>query len=220
VGLGLNPGFPACTTAAITCAMSVEIETLRGHPGLVAYAGLLEKWQARINLVGPKTLPELWQRHMLDSAQLLPLLPEGACRLADLGSGAGFPGLVLAILRPDIDVHLLESDQRKCAFLSTVAREAGAKDTIHNKRIEAVEPLRAAVVTARALASLTELIGYAQRHLAQAPEPGFCIFLKGQNVDAELTEATKCWKFGVESHVSASDPKARILRLAGIAENV
>ena len=196
---------------------NTDLTSLQQHPGLKIYAGLLEKWQARINLVGPKTIPDLWVRHMLDSAQLLDYLPPpgAAKRLADFGSGAGFPGLVIAILRPDLEVHLVESDQRKGAFLRQVARDTGASITLHTARIEALEPLRADIITARALASLDKLFTYAQPHLA---ESGFCNFLKGQNVDAELTEATKCWSFGVETHISATDPDARIVLVRGLTK--
>ena len=189
---------------------NTDLKTLKQHPGLKIYASLLEKWQARINLVGPKTIPDLWVRHIQDSAQLLDYLPapDKPRRLADFGSGAGFPGLVMAILRPDLDVHLVESDQRKGAFLRQVARETGASITLHTARIEALEPLQADIITARALASLDKLCGYAHPHLA---ESGFCNFLKGQNVDAELTDATKCWNFDMETHVSVTDPDARIV---------
>lgn len=194
--------------------MSIDIATLQDVPGLVAHAALLEKWQARINLVGPATLGEMWQRHFLDSAQLRDHIPDGVTTLADLGSGAGFPGLVLAMLRPDIAVQLLESDQRKCAFLATVAREAGVAVKIHNRRIEQLPHLGADLITARALAPLERLLALAVPHLAPG---GQCLFLKGQNIDVELTEATKCWKFEAETWPSQTDPQARILRLSQIA---
>ncbi|MAJ62768.1 MAG: 16S rRNA (guanine(527)-N(7))-methyltransferase RsmG [Alphaproteobacteria bacterium] len=194
----------------MTSLTSPDLNALKQHPALAAYAALLKKWQPRINLVGPKTLPEMWVRHFQDSAQLLPYLPDGPARLVDFGSGAGFPGLVIACLRPDLDVHLIESDQRKCAFLRSVAQETGAKVTIHTDRIESLDSLKADVVTARALASLDKLLTYTQPHLA---ESGFCIFLKGQNVDAELTEATKCWNFEVETHASETDRAARVIVL-------
>ncbi|MEO0391701.1 MAG: 16S rRNA (guanine(527)-N(7))-methyltransferase RsmG [Pseudomonadota bacterium] len=197
--------------------------SLTQHPSLQTYVTLLKKWQPRINLIGPKTLRDIWVRHVQDSAQLLDHLPpilqeqtgqnqpsNQARRLVDFGSGAGFPGLVLAILRPDLDVHLVESDQRKGAFLREVARETGAKITLHSQRIEKLKPLDAHIITARALAPLDKLMSYAQPHRA---ENGFYIFLKGQNVDAELTEATKCWNFDLETHVSVTDQAARILVL-------
>jgi len=179
---------------------------------LKLYASLLEKWQKAINLVGPSTLPELWRRHMLDSAQLFPLIPPGARRLADMGSGAGFPGLVLAILGAP-DVQLIESDQRKCAFLDTVARETGVRVTIHRKRVEDCAGLDADVITARALAPLNTLLDYAS-HIA-APD-ALCLFLKGRNADAELTDAKSAWYINAESRPSETDPDASILILRGL----
>jgi 16S rRNA (guanine527-N7)-methyltransferase len=177
------------------------------------YATLLTKWTARIDLVAPSTLPDLWRRHLLDSAQLHPLLPPDARRLVDLGSGGGFPGLVLAILGAP-DVHLVESDQRKCAFLREVARATGTAVTIHAARIEAAAPLAADVVTARALAPLDRLLGWAVPHLAPG---GVCLFLKGARNDDELTAASRTWTMGVDPLPSRSDPSGRILRLTGIA---
>ena len=154
---------------------------------LERYAALLRKWQPRINLVGRSTLDDVWRRHMLDSAQLLPLMPDGARRLVDLGSGAGFPGLVLAILGVP-EVHLIESDGRKAAFLSEVSRETSTPVQIHVSRIEDTPPLIADVITARALAPLSRLVELASRF---AGEHTVMLFPKGQDVDRELTEATK-----------------------------
>lgn len=190
-------------------ATGVSRETLER---LTAYADLLRKWQPKINLVGPATLPDLWQRHFLDSAQLYPLLPEGTRSLADIGTGAGFPGLVLAILGVP-DVHLIESDSRKCAFLREAARVTGTTVTVHNKRIEAVSGLAADVVTARALASLETLLGWAFPLLRPN---GHCLFLKGQNVEGELTDTTKYWKMRAERFDSRSDPGGVVLRLGEI----
>jgi len=176
---------------------------------LTAYAELLAKWQARINLIGPDTLPDLWHRHMLDSAQLLPLLPPGAKRLADLGSGAGFPGLVLAILGAP-DVHLVESDARKAAFLREAARLTAAPVTVHVARAEALAPLAADVVTARALAPLGKLLGWAAPHLAPG---GVCLFLKGKGSEDELTEARKEWIITCDRAASRTDPAGVILQL-------
>lgn len=176
---------------------------------LEIYAALLQKWQKAINLVGPATLPDLWRRHMLDSAQLFPLIPPHARRLADFGSGAGFPGLVLAIMGAP-DVHLIESDQRKCVFLDTVARETGTTVTIHRKRLEDIAGLNADVITARALAPLTKLLEYAQP-LAQ--KDAICLFLKGQTADTELTEAKSVWYIEAETQPSATDHAASVLIL-------
>ena len=190
-------------------ATGVSRETLER---LTVYEALLRKWQKTINLVGPKTLDDAWSRHFLDSAQLHPLLPESTKVLVDLGSGAGFPGLVLAILGVP-DVHLIESDVRKGAFLREAARATGAAVTVHSKRIEAVQGLQADVLTARALAPLTDLLDWGARFLTA---DGVAVFLKGQNVEDELTDSTKYWKMRTERFDSVTDPSGSILRLSGI----
>jgi 16S rRNA (guanine527-N7)-methyltransferase len=180
---------------------------------LTAYADLLVKWQARINLVGPDTLPDLWSRHFLDSAQLLPLIPADARRVVDLGSGAGFPGLVLAVMGAP-GVHLIESDARKCAFLREAARIAATPVTVINRRIEQVPGLNADIVTARALAPLAKLLDWAEPHLAAA---GACLFLKGRGSDDELTAAAKEWNITSERVSSLTDPQAHILHLREVS---
>lgn len=180
---------------------------------LEAYAELLVKWQARINLVGPDTLPDLWSRHFLDSAQLFPLIKSGARRLVDLGSGAGFPGLVLAVMGAP-DVHLVESDQRKCAFLREVARVTGTPVTVVNKRIEQVAPLNADVVTARALAPLSKLLEWALPHLASGAE---CLFLKGRGGEDELTASAKEWKLSASRVSSLTDSGGLVLHLREVS---
>lgn len=180
---------------------------------LETYLGLLLKWQPRINLVGPATLRDPWRRHFLDSAQLLPLLPESARRLADLGSGAGFPGLILAILGAP-DVHLIESDQRKIAFLREVAAATATPVTLHPTRIETIPTLSADVVTARALAPLARLLAYGIPCLGPK---GVCLFLKGEQADQELAAAKAGWSMAVERFPSQSDPSGVILRLSAIS---
>lgn len=194
------------TPAEFHAKTAVSRETMER---LKTYADLLVKWQTRINLVGPDTIPSLWQRHFLDSAQVFPILPQPVHRLVDMGCGAGFPGLVLAIMGVP-DVHLIESDVRKCAFLREVARVTQTPITIHNTRIEAVAPLGADVVTARALAPLEKLLGWAERHLL--PE-GHCVFLKGRGVEDELTQACKEWNITSERFPSQTDPSGTILHL-------
>lgn len=196
--------------AAFQAETSVSRETL---DRLAAYEATLRKWQPKINLVGPSTLPDAWRRHFLDAAQLFPLLPDGVRVLVDLGSGAGFPGLVLAIMGVP-EVHLVESDTRKSAFLREAARAAGASVTVHNKRIEAVSPIAADVVTARALAPLNDLLGWAYPFLQ---DRGVALFPKGQNVADELTDTTKYWKMQTERFDSRTDPTGTILRVSGIA---
>jgi 16S rRNA (guanine527-N7)-methyltransferase len=175
---------------------------------LEAYAGLLADWNARHNLVARSTLPDLWRRHFWDSAQLAPLIPQNPRPLADLGSGAGFPGLVLAAMRPDLAVTCHESTAKKCAFLQAAAERMALRVTIENARIEDLPPRPYDVVTARALAPLPLLLSYA------APLTGpnsVCLFLKGQNLGSELTEAHKSWKMETSQVPSQTDPSGAIL---------
>ena len=175
---------------------------------LKAYADILVDWNARHNLVAKSTLPDLWRRHFWDSAQLAPLIPETARTVADLGSGAGFPGLVLAALRPDLAVTLHEATTKKCAFLQAAADRMGLQVTIQNARLEDLRPQSFDVVTARALAPLPQLLSYAQNFVGLN---GVCLFLKGQNVGAELTEAHKYWNIKASQVPSQTDPSAAIV---------
>jgi 16S rRNA (guanine527-N7)-methyltransferase len=176
---------------------------------------LLRRWQAVKNLVGPATLTEVWTRHVADSAQLVDLAPD-ALRWIDLGSGAGFPGLVIAVLlrdKPDAAVHLVESNSRKAAFLREATRLLRLPVTVHNGRIESVLPgLKGSfdVVTARALAPLGDLLGLANELLTTG---AIGLFPKGQDVERELTEASKCWRFNASLADSKTDPKARVVRI-------
>jgi 16S rRNA (guanine527-N7)-methyltransferase len=176
---------------------------------LEAYAGLLKRWSGRINLVSRNTLGDPWRRHFLDSAQLLPLIPENTRNLVDLGSGAGFPGLVLAILGVP-GVELIESDQRKGVFLREAARIAGAPVKIIDSRIETVKPHPADVVTARACAPLDKLLPLAQRFIGPKT---VCLFLKGENVEEELTTAYRSWKMNAARLPSRADPRGVVLQL-------
>jgi 16S rRNA (guanine527-N7)-methyltransferase len=180
---------------------------------LNTYADLLRKWQRSINLVGPRTIDDLWNRHFTDSAQLLPLIPPSARVLVDFGSGAGFPGLVLAILGV-AEVHLIESDQRKATFLREVARATGTPVTVHAKRIEQVAPFPADVVSARALAPLGDLLGFAAPFLH--PD-SLCLFPKGQMAEDELTAASRIWNINVDRIQSVTDPSATILRISQVS---
>jgi 16S rRNA (guanine527-N7)-methyltransferase len=176
---------------------------------LQALVELLALWNKRINLVAPSTLAEVWRRHILDSAQLAPLFPAEAGPHVDLGSGAGFPGLVLAIVRA-APVHLIEADARKCAYLREAARLTGAAIEIHNTRIERVAAFPAGIITARALAPLPALIDLAAPFLAPAT---LCLFLKGRSAAQELTQAQQAWNMQASLVPSLSDPAAAILRL-------
>ena len=182
------------------------------------YATRLSKWTAAINLVSPRSLPDLWRRHFLDSAQLrrhlLAAADPAARTLLDLGSGAGFPGMVLALLGCG-HVHLVESDQRKAVFLREVARETAAPVTVHNCRIEALDPFPVDVVTCRAFAPLPKILALAEPFLrsSRGKKPPIGLFLKGRNVDRELTEAGKTWRLRHERFESITDPEGSVLRL-------
>lgn len=180
---------------------------------LKLYAARLVEWNEKFNLVAPATIPVLWTRHFLDSAQLVPYLPKGRSTLADMGSGAGFPGLVLAVLT-DHKIHLIESTGKKAQFLSAVAEELKLDVEVHNARIESLR-LKADIVTARALKALPELLGYAN-HLIK--KESICLFPKGQKLDEELTEAAKWWKFEAEKKPSLSDPSGTVLILRHLSQ--
>jgi len=180
---------------------------------LEAYAELLTRWSARINLIGRDTIADLWRRHILDSAQLRAFVPDRARNMIDLGSGAGLPGLVLAILGVP-GVELLEADSRKCAFLREAARITEALVTLRPCRIEAVSPHPVDFVTARACAPLDRLLGLAEPFLAPDSE---CLFLKGERVGEELTLARKRWTMTPSLHQSRSDPRGVVLRLQQVA---
>ncbi len=180
---------------------------------LEAYAALLTRWSARINLVGRATIADLWRRHILDSAQLWPLLPASARHVIDLGSGAGLPGLVLAVLGAP-GVELVEADSRKCTFLREAARAAEVDVTIRPCRIQAVPPHPVDVVTARACAPLDRLLELAEPFLASGGEAWF---LKGERAAEELTVARKRWTMTASLSQSRSDPRGVVLRLQQVA---
>ena len=182
---------------------------------LEIYAALLTKWQRRMNLVGPATVSDLWRRHFLDSAQLAPLLPSMDIDLLDFGSGAGFPGLILAVMGVR-SVHLVEANTRKCAFLREAARETGATVHIHNARIEQLTPWTVDVVSARALAPLPRLMEYANPYMAPN---SICLFLKGRRFKDELTEAQKTWDIRVHTLKSSIDPEGVILQVERLDQN-
>ena len=180
---------------------------------LEIYAALLRKWQKSQNLVSPATLPHLWTRHMADSAQALAMLPE-ARRWVDIGSGAGFPGLVTAILLADTEgaqVDLVESNQGKVAFLRTVARETGAPARVHAERIEAFTGRfggKVDAISARALASLADLCRLTAPLAARGAA---LVFHKGQDFASELEEATQSWDLDLVQRSSRIDPAGSIL---------
>ena len=185
---------------------------------LEVYHDLTLKWTPKINLVSKSAQASLWERHFLDSAQLWEFRPHGAKRWIDLGSGGGFPGMVIAIIAaqaaPELHVTLVESDARKCAFLRTVAREVGIDATVLNQRAEDLPPNQADVVSARALAPIATLLGYAGRILRPG---GVCLFLKGRQHDKELEAAAEMWSFEVTKAPSLTDPDGAILKIKDIS---
>jgi 16S rRNA (guanine527-N7)-methyltransferase len=195
-------------------AYDVSRETL-GR--LINYAELLVKWNRRINLVGRSTLPDLWYRHIADSAQLWDLAPHDARLWLDLGSGAGLPGLVIAAIAaekaPEMTVALVESDLRKCAFLEAARRALGVEVRIHSERIESLPPQAADVISARALAPLKELVKYAEIH--RKPH-GIGLFPKGETVHIEIEEALSVRKFEHRTIPSRTDPQAAIVEIGAI----
>jgi len=184
---------------------------------LETYEKLLRKWNPAINLVSASTLNDIWHRHFLDSAQIWRLCPPGATKWVDLGSGGGFPGLVVAVIAkeaaPQLELVLVESDIRKATFLREVSRTLSLNTAIHAKRIEELEPQDGDVVSARALAPLPKLLPLAARHLGNS---GICLFSKGESVETELTDARKCWKFTLEKSPSITGSGGIILKIGGL----
>jgi 16S rRNA (guanine527-N7)-methyltransferase len=176
------------------------------------YAALLLKWNQRINLVSRHTEAGLWRRHFEDSLQLAPLVPPGVSRGIDVGSGAGFPGLVLAIAT-GLCFDLVEADLRKAAFLRAVTAATQASVRVHAVRIERAEVPPAALVTARALAPLPKLLPMIAPVLSS---DGVALLLKGAGVDQELTAAQAHWHMRIERHASVTDPQGVILRLSEV----
>jgi len=182
------------------------------------YAELLEKWNPTINLVSKATFGDIWSRHFHDSAQVFLLRPPGVTTWVDLGSGAGFPGLVVAILAaeqaPDLQVTLVESDGRKAAFLRSVLTATGIEAQVIARRAEDIGHLSADVVTARALAPLDRLLSYVDRHLASG---GCALLPKGENYRQEIEKAVETWRFSVDIVSSETDSRAVILKIGGLA---
>lgn len=180
------------------------------------YAQTLLKWNPKINLVSRRSLDDLWTRHILDSLQVFETVQPGNSWL-DIGSGGGLPGVIVAILAaeraPDLAVTLLESDQRKCAFLRSVARECGVPISVLCERIEKAEPQNAGVLSARALADLSILLAFCERHLAPT---GTAVFPKGANWKKEVDNARSQWRFDCEEITSLTEAEAVILRINGV----
>lgn len=179
------------------------------------YENLLKKWSKTINLVAPSTLSDIRRRHILDSLQLCKLMPDNISNLLDLGSGAGFPGLVLAMARPQTSVTMVESDERKCSFLRTVSRETSTPVIIHNARVENVGISSPDFITARALSSLSSLLKMTNRWWENNSEIKL-IFPKGENWMKEVAEAQIDYSFALQEHQSETDAAGRILLISDV----
>lgn len=184
---------------------------------LEKYADLLKDWTARINLVAPSTVPDLWARHIKDSAQLAGLIGCSAQKVVDFGSGGGLPGVVLALIArdtmPDQRFQFVESDKRKSVFLRLCVQQFELNASVITRRAERLDPLQADVMTARAFTNLNTLTGLAHIHLAPS---GIAIFPKGRSHEQELHEARRNWVFDLETHPSISSPEAKILVVRNI----
>lgn len=186
---------------------------------LKTYQELLLSWQQKFNLVGPATLEDAWNRHFLDSVQLFSLIPKDAEVLYDFGSGAGFPGMVLAIMAnekmPNLEINLVESTGKKTLYLNEVKEQTNTKVNIINERIEKISAQKADVITSRAMASLNDLLGYAIRF---CQENTICIFPKGKKYAEELAEAHRHWKFKCQILPSEQSQEGRILVITKLSK--
>ena len=177
------------------------------------FEALVLKWTKKINLVSSRDASQIWERHIVDSAQVFDLAPSSG-NWVDIGSGGGFPGVVAAIMSrhqtPDRKFTLVDSDQRKCAFLRTASREFDLNLTVNDERVETIKPLGAEVLSARALDDLDGLLVYAERHLLPS---GIALFPKGANWEAEHKAAQKKWSYKLDVIKSETNPDATILKI-------
>ncbi|MEX5598223.1 16S rRNA (guanine(527)-N(7))-methyltransferase RsmG [Pseudophaeobacter sp. C1-32P7] len=202
------------TTEALLERLNVSRETL---DRLKIFEQVLQKWNPKINLVSRNSLDDLWTRHIIDSVQVFRCVSPPN-HWVDMGSGGGLPGVIVAIMAaeesPNTKVTLIESDQRKSAFLRTAARECGAKLTVISKRIEQADPQNADVLSARALADLSLLLEFSERHLSPT---GTALFPKGANWKKEVDNARQRWRFDFEPITSLTEPDAVVLKIEGVA---
>jgi 16S rRNA (guanine527-N7)-methyltransferase len=196
-------------TEPTVAGRTVSRETMAA---LQAFEALVRRWNPAVNLVAKSTLLDIWQRHIVDSAQIFAYCPAAARRWIDVGSGGGFPGIVVAILAreamPDLRVELVESDRRKATFLSQAAQSLRLEVKVHDERIQQLPPMEADVLSARALAPLSQLLDIANRHLGRS---GVALFLKGERHAEELAEAQRLWDFEFDNRPSLSEAGAAIL---------
>lgn len=181
---------------------------------LKTYVDLIIKWNPKINLVSKSTLDNIWDRHIEDSLQVYFQADTPVGTWLDIGSGGGLPGLVVAIMAkesaPDLKVQMIESDQRKSVFLRTVIRELSLNATVETQRIEKALPANANILSARALADLSDLLGFAEAHLNQG---GYCLFPKGKSWKNEVKKAEESWRFDYDVFKSVTDADAVVLKV-------
>ncbi|MDC7784250.1 16S rRNA (guanine(527)-N(7))-methyltransferase RsmG [Rhodoplanes sp. TEM] len=211
--------LPAVDPADRAAALTLTPVSRETEARLDRFVAMLLERQSVMNLMAPSTIPTLWTRHVADSLQLLPLIPERARTFVDLGSGGGFPGLVLACAladRPGAAIHLVESTQKKAAFLRDVGAALALPVVVHAARIEDFNrkrPVVPDIITARALAPLPVLLGYVYPLLTKS---GVALLAKGQDVEAELTQASKSWKITADLVPSQTSPEGRIVVVRGL----
>lgn len=184
---------------------------------LEIYCDLLLKWQKQINLISNDTIQDVWRRHFLDAAQLINHLPPSGQPVIDMGSGGGFPGMVVAIMKPELDMHLLESDKRKTIFLKEVARATNTTVSIHHGRIEDNRVGKAGLVLSRACADISQLLSWSESYVSHET---ISYFHKGKNYATELQEAEATWQFDRVIHASVTDPQSAIVQLSNISRRV
>jgi len=188
------------------------------YDDLVQFADLVRKWTPKINLIAASTVPDLWDRHIADSAQLYRYAPINFDHWVDIGTGGGFPGVIMAIYaktqQPNATFSFIESDQRKATFLRAASRELDLNVNVIAKRIEETDPQQADVVSARALSTLSTLLPLTTRHLKPN---GQALFHKGKRAAEEIAEARQSWLFDLEQHPSFTDPEARLLVIQRIS---
>lgn len=207
-----EPGVSVNDAAAFAAATGAGPAAMAD---MAAFMDALDQANGRMNLVGPSAMSQFWPRHAWDGAQLLIHAPD-ARTWADLGAGAGLPGVVLAILlkaEPGAHVHLVESLAKRCGFLREVVEALDLPATVHNARAESLS-LKVDVVTARACAPMAKLLGFAKPFLAKGATG---LFLKGREVEVELTEAARYWRFQAELIPSLSSPSGRVVKVKGLS---
>lgn len=203
------------TADQVAETLKVSRETMRD---LNAYVKLTKKWTKKINLIGKSTVQHIWSRHIADSLQIVQHAGKNPTSWVDIGSGAGFPGLVAAIALkdaiPKCHFTLIDSDLRKCLFLKTVIRELNLNVDVKSERIQNIGHFTNDIVSARALAPLSDLLTMSEPLLAKH---GTCLFLKGSDVDSELTAASQSWNMNLERIPSVTDPNGVILKIGDLA---